>query len=39
MTSRDSELWDAEAEAFDDEPDAFANINTRDELAGLEKPT
>jgi len=25
--------------AFDDEPDAFANINTRDELAGLEKPT
>jgi len=24
--------------AFDDEPDAFANINTRDELAGLEKP-
>lgn len=25
--------------AFDDEPEAFANINTRDELAGLEKPT
>ena len=25
--------------AFDDEPDAFANINTRDELADLEKPT
>ncbi|MBX3716052.1 MAG: molybdenum cofactor guanylyltransferase [Burkholderiales bacterium] len=25
--------------AFDDEADAFANINTRDELAGLEKPT
>lgn len=25
--------------AFDDETDAFANINTRDELAGLEKPT
>ena len=25
--------------AFDDEPGAFANINTRDELAGLEKPT
>lgn len=24
--------------AFDDEADAFANINTRDELAGLEKP-
>jgi molybdenum cofactor guanylyltransferase len=24
--------------AFDDEPEAFANINTRDELAGLEKP-
>jgi molybdopterin-guanine dinucleotide biosynthesis protein A len=25
--------------AFDDEPEAFANINTRDELAGHEKPT
>ena len=25
--------------AFDDEADAFANINTRDELAGLENPT
>jgi molybdopterin-guanine dinucleotide biosynthesis protein A len=25
--------------AFDDEPEAFANINTRDELAVLEKPT
>jgi molybdopterin-guanine dinucleotide biosynthesis protein A len=25
--------------AFDDEADAFANINTRDELADLEKPT
>ena len=25
--------------AFDDEAEAFANINTRDELAGLEKPT
>lgn len=25
--------------AFDDKADAFANINTRDELAGLEKPT
>lgn len=25
--------------AFDDEADAFANINTRDELVGLEKPT
>lgn len=25
--------------AFDDEADAFANINTRDELAGLEKPS
>lgn len=24
--------------AFDDEAEAFANINTRDELAGLEKP-
>ncbi|MBK6981055.1 MAG: molybdenum cofactor guanylyltransferase MobA [Betaproteobacteria bacterium] len=24
--------------SFDDEADAFANINTRDELAGLEKP-
>lgn len=24
---------------FDDEAEAFANINTRDELAGLEKPT
>ena len=23
--------------AFDDEADAFANINTRDELSGLEK--
>jgi len=25
--------------AFDDQAEAFANINTRDELAGLEKPT
>ena len=25
--------------AFDDEAEAFANINTRDELADLEKPT
>ena len=25
--------------AFDDEAEAFANINTRDELAGFEKPT
>lgn len=25
--------------AFDDQPQAFANINTRDELAQLEKPT
>ena len=24
--------------AFDDEAEAFANINTRDELTGLEKP-
>ena len=24
--------------AFDDEPDAFLNINTREELAGLERP-